>query len=338
MHFCMALVLLVIRKERNLLAQSHNRLLIIRLNAIMHKFNWDYIRYFLAVVAHGSATQAAVMLGVNQSTVSRRLTSLEEELGARLFERSTSRGWILTAAGERILEAADSMSNDAHQIERMVMKNNAEMKGLIRVTTADLPNMDLLLDVIDTFCKKYPEIDMHLTSTNELLDLSIGDADVAIRATNKPPQNLVGKRIGKIKFSVYATRDLVEAYERGERDMTCITWDHETQSPDWIHSNLPDCKLIRVNSAKIAFEMAKRGMGLVLYACAWGDMSSKLYRVPVENVGDGPDLWVLTHVDVRTTARVRRFRDAVVAALESSLDKFEGRMIIERPLPKLISG
>jgi len=302
----------------------------------MHKFNWDYIRYFLAVVAEGSATQAAHTLGVNQSTVSRRLTSLEEELGARLFERSTSRGWVLTAAGERILSAAEQMSDKAHHLERMVMKNNAEMKGLIRVTTADLPNMDLLLEVIEEFCKKYPEVDMQFTTTNELLDLSIGDADVAIRATNQPPENLVGKRIGQVKFSVYANRDLLEAYERGVRDMTCITWTDGEQVPDWVKYNFPDAKLLRVNSARIAFEMAKRGMGLVLYACAWGDLSAKLYRVPVELIEDGPDLWVLTHVDVRTTARVRRFRDAVVTALESSLDNLEGRAEIQRP--KLING
>ncbi len=302
----------------------------------MHKFNWDYIRYFLAVVAEGSATQAAQILGVNQSTVSRRLTSLEEELGARLFERSTSHGWVLTAAGERILSAAEKMSENAHQLERMVMKNNAEMKGLIRVTTADLPNMDLLLEVIDDFCKKYPDIDMQFTTTNELLDLSIGDADVAIRATNQPPENLVGKRIGQVKFSVYANKGLLEAYEQGVRDMTCITWTDNEQAPDWVRHNFPKAKILRVNSARIAFEMAKRGMGLVLYACAWGDISSKLYRIPVELMEDGPDLWVLTHVDVRTTARVRRFRDAVVTALESSLDSLEGRS--ERLRPKLISA
>lgn len=302
----------------------------------MHKFNWDYIRYFLAVVAEGSATQAAHTLGVNQSTVSRRLTSLEEELGARLFERSTSRGWVLTAAGERILGAAEQMSDHAHHLERMVMKNNAEMKGLIRVTTPDLPNMDMLLEVVEEFCKTFPEIDMQFTTTNELLDLSIGDADVAIRATNQPPENLVGKRIGRVKLSVYANRSLLEAYERGARDMTCISWSDGEKIPDWVKENFPKAKLLRVNSNRIAFEMAKKGMGMVLYPCAWGDLSSKLYRVPLELVETGPDLWVLTHIDVRSTARVRRFRDAVVKALESSLDNLEGRA--EKQGTKLISG
>jgi DNA-binding transcriptional LysR family regulator len=292
----------------------------------MQIFDWDDIRYFLEVVRCGSATQVAGKLGVNQSTASRRLSQLEDQLGARLFERSTSLGWVLNAAGERMLEAAQDMAERADSIQRQVLKNSTEVTGLIRLTIGDSSLVNTITPAAQRFCEAHPGVELEFIVSNESLDLAAREADLAIRLTDEPPQNLVGKRIAKIKYQVYGTKDMLEAFEAGDRNMPCITWigDRRTKAP-WVQKSFPTSRIYRVNSPVLALTMARSGMGLLQISCMMGDPAAELHRIPCY-AEEGWSLWALSHVDLRTTARVRLLRDVLVDTLEDQRDLLEGKL------------
>lgn len=293
----------------------------------MHTLDWDDIRHFLQVVRSGSATQAAIRLGINHSTVYRRISALEEQLGKNLFERSNN-GWVLTPVGERIVAFAESMAEDANNIERQILADSHELSGLLRVTAADHCVDRLLMPTIRKFIQRYPEIDLEMVATADEVDLAAREADVALRGTDAPPPNLVGKRITQIGFAVYGTPSLQElaATDPDTDDLPCITWvgDGHTR-PAWIEKSFPNARRIyRTTSFHVMQAMAREGIGIAQLACVLGDPDPKLHRIAARHVEPGPGLWVLSHVDLRTTARVRIFRDFLVAELEKQRDSIAG--------------
>jgi DNA-binding transcriptional LysR family regulator len=106
------------------------------IGTITHRLNWDDIRHFLKVVRSGSAAQGTIRLDVNHTAIYRRISALEDRLGKRLFERSNV-GWVITPVGERIVAYAESTAKDAYSIERQVLADSQELRGLLRVTAAD---------------------------------------------------------------------------------------------------------------------------------------------------------------------------------------------------------
>jgi len=294
----------------------------------MHTLDWDDIRHFLEVVRAGSATQAAVRLGVNHTTVYRRIAVLEDKLGKDLFERANS-GWVITPVGERIVAYAESMAEEANNIARQVLADSHELRGLLRVTAADHCLERLAMPAIQKFIQRYPEINLEVIATADEVDLAAREADVALRGTDKPPPNLVGKRIGQIAFATYGTQELkqqAEADPDGE-DIPCITWvgDGHTRPP-WIEKSFPNTRYIyRTTSFSTMLAMACEGIGIAQLSCVLGDPDPRLQRIQARLVEPGTGLWILSHVDLRTTARVRIFRDFLFEELEKKKDLIEGR-------------
>lgn len=299
----------------------------------MHTLDWDDIRYFLEVVRSGSATQAAIRLGINHTTVYRRISTLEDRLGKSLFERSNN-GWVITPVGERIVAYAESMAEDAHNIERQILADSHELSGLLRVTAADHCAERLVMPAIRKFIQRYPEINLEVVATADELDLAAREADVALRGTDNPPPNLVGKRITQIGFDIYGTQALKEQAtdNPNAEDLPCITWvgDGHTRPP-WIEKSFPNTQRIyRTTSTLIMQSMAREGIGIARLACVLGNPDRKLHCVPARHVEPGPGLWVLSHVDLRTTARVRIFRDFLVEELEEQKGLIAGRNVKQR--------
>jgi DNA-binding transcriptional LysR family regulator len=290
----------------------------------MHDINWDDLRYFAEVVRSGNVSQAGERIGVNQSTVSRRIASLESQLGKTLFDR-TSNGWVITPTGETIVTFAEQMATKVNDIQRKVEIDSDEVSGLVRITCVDVCVKRFMLPVIRDFKQVHPNVDIELISDIEPLNLAAREADVALRGTNAPPPNLVGKRIGTLTFHVYGH---VALFKNGLPEQPpCITWigDGNTLSP-WIKKNFPKVKrAYRTNSIAVMYDMCKAGLGLAQLSCAIADEVEELIRIPVEYVEPGFGLWVLSHVDLRTTARVRIFRDFLVEYLTKELDLIEGR-------------
>ena len=142
--------------------------------------DWDDVRYFLAAARTGSVRAAAARLGVNHSTVLRRIAQLEEHLGARMFEKLPS-GYRLTTAGEEVLEFAIQMEATSHQLETRVLGRDQSVRGLLRVTLTPILATHLLMPDFAEFARLHPDIEMEVLSSGELANLTNREADVAIR-------------------------------------------------------------------------------------------------------------------------------------------------------------
>jgi DNA-binding transcriptional LysR family regulator len=294
----------------------------------MHKLDWDGVHYFLEVVRSGSVSGAAQCLGVNQTTVSRRISALEDHLGKPLFVRSGKR-WLITTVGEHLVTAAESMAEEANTIERHVLADSRELSGLLRVTVADVCTQHLAMPALQAFTQQYPDVDLEIIATHHELNLAAREADVALRTTDEPPPNLVGKRIGQLAYAVYGTRQILDCVHNdpASGDVPCITWigDGSTR-PAWVVKSFPDThRIYRTSELNLMLQMVHQGMGMAQMPCVFCDPDPLLNRIPARYVESGWGLWVLSHVDLRTTARVRIFRDFLVAELEKRKELIEGK-------------
>jgi DNA-binding transcriptional LysR family regulator len=169
----------------------------------MAEIVWDEFRLVRAIAEARSLAGAADALGINHSTVFRRLGALEKAMGARLFERSRT-GYAPTAAGEKMVDLANRISDEIVDLERKITGQDLRPSGDLRVTTNDTLLVHLLSEIFAGFRRAYPEINLDIVVANEMLNLSKRDADIAVRATDRPPDTLVGRRLAGIRWGIYA--------------------------------------------------------------------------------------------------------------------------------------
>lgn len=291
----------------------------------MQNVSWDDLRYCLAVVREGSVTAAARKLGVNHTTVSRRVSALEQELNATLFDRSTA-GWLLTPFGESILGAVKQMDEEVLAIRRQAMADHQELSGRIRVTAVDVCIQSLLLPGLRVFIRQHPEIIIDLIASDISFNLAVHEADIAFRATNEPPPNVLGTRVGNLALAVYATPELIERHAAEPASVGAMIMAGDGRIPPWLPRHFPDMAVrCTYNSLSVAFDLARGGIGFAMLPCGLGDMAPELRRVIPGVHEAGLDFWVLSHIDLRTTARLRIFRDHMLEAIAPHVPLMEGQ-------------
>ncbi|WP_439575537.1 LysR family transcriptional regulator [Phreatobacter sp.] len=292
--------------------------------------SWDDYRTVLAVSKARSLAGAADLLGVNQSTVFRRLGAMEDRLGARLFERSRT-GYALTAAGEEMVGLAERMSEDIVDFERRLTGQDLRPQGELRVTTNDTLVVHLLTPIFASFRKRYPEIALDVVIGNQSLNLSKRDADVAIRATGSPPETLVGRRLATIPWSVYAAESL--GLERLDPvDYRSHSWiglgDNLAglKPGRWLTQNVGEDRIgWKINTVLGLAEAVAEGAGIGLLPCFIAHTFPNLVRLADPSEEFEGALWLLTHPDLRNTARVRVFMDHVGTEVTKRRAFIEGR-------------
>src|SRR3954465_14720060 len=163
---------------------------------------WDDFRLVKTIAEARGLAGAAERLAVNHSTVFRRLGQIEEGLGVKLFERHRT-GYALTAAGEEMTSLAERMEEDVATFARKLAGQAVSPAGELRVTTNDTLLVHLLTPLFARFSKACPDVRLDVVLTNQALNLSKRDADVAIRATDNPPETLVGRRVASIGWAIY---------------------------------------------------------------------------------------------------------------------------------------
>lgn len=287
--------------------------------------NWDDLRFFLAVARAGTLSGAARKLGVNHSTVFRRIGVFEERLGVRLFERLRS-GYLLTAAGEELQEAGLRVEEEVAAIGRRVRGQDLRLSGVLRITTLDMLALWLLPRHLVGFRARYPGIDLEMTVSNVALSLTKREADVALRV-GKPDESLVGRRVGHLVFAVYGaegSRERVREAELGEQEW--IGFDHEHAAlVRRFAAFLPGVQpALRVSSVAAAVTAAAAGLGLATLPCAVADREPRLERICPLPPDFALELWLLTHEDLQQTARVRAFLDFLADALLEEADLLAG--------------
>src|SRR5215207_3328676 len=163
---------------------------------------WDDFRLVKAVAEARGMPGAAAELGINHSTVFRRLGQIEEALGTTLFERHRT-GYALTPAGEEMVSLAQRLDGDITAFTRKIAGQVVAPEGELRVTTNDSLLVHLLTPMFANFRDSCPDVRLDVVLANQALNLSKRDADVAIRAMDDPPENLVGRRVAKIAWALY---------------------------------------------------------------------------------------------------------------------------------------
>jgi DNA-binding transcriptional LysR family regulator len=292
---------------------------------------WDDFRLVKYIAESRGLAGAAERLGVNHSTVFRRLGQLEEGLGVKLFERHRT-GYALTPAGEEMSLLAERMEEDVATFARKLAGQAVSPAGELRVTTNDTLLVHLLTPLFARFTRACPEVRLDVVLANQALNLSKRDADVAIRATDNPPETLVGRRAATIAWAVYGRSedfpnpgqaDLLDLYDRNWVALGDNLGGLKVAR--YVRDRVPPERIIyKVNTVLGLAEAVESGIGIGPLPCFIADAKPDLIRLtpPVPDFSTG--LWLLTHPDLRQSARVRAFLDFIAAEVAKQRRAIEG--------------
>ena len=288
--------------------------------------DWNDLRTVLAVARAGSLAGAARALDLRHSTVFRRIEQAERRLGSRLFERSRS-GWSPNPQGEAVARAAADMESAALGAERAISGADARLEGTIRIATSELLAGHLLLPLLRPFLAEHPGLEIECDVSNRNVDLTRREADLALRATPQPPDTLVGRRIGSMRYAVYASKPLI-----GKRsgapvlsDLPWVGFDERIahfQIAQWFRQALPNVRpRLRLDSMSALMKAAAAGIGAVLLPTFAAAQEPALVRVTEEIDGPEMGLWLLNHPDVRGNARVRALATHLAQAVPLEIQR-----------------
>lgn len=286
------------------------------------RVNWDDLRYVLAVARERTLTRAAKRLGATHTTVGRRLRGIEESLGARLFDQ-TPDGFVLTAAGAEVVRIAERVEGELMSLESRVMGGDARLEGPLRVAT-----MDMLFRryhaAFSSFIERHPHVELTLASSDTEVSLSRREADVALRMTNTPPEHLVGRKVDRVEFAVFASKALVA---RMGPHATCadypwLGWDERLNTrwlEVWLAQHAPGARIaMRLDVGTfVVKEAVAAGVGAHFLACFEGDADPELVRVGPVEPAFTRDVWLLTQRELKENSRVRAFMDHMSQAILS---------------------
>ncbi|MGO4313678.1 LysR family transcriptional regulator [Pseudomonas sp. KB_15] len=282
--------------------------------------NWDDARVFLAVCRETTLRGAARVLGVDQATVGRRITALERSLSATLFLR-TSEGYALTAVGESALKAVEKMEHSALELERQIQGLDDRLTGTVRVSTTDSLAIDFLIPAIARLHQQHPDVRVQLDATTQILSLAKREADIAVRNTRPENPDLIARRIARWPVGLFASQAYVDAhgvpepgsafaghdlvvyqpYLQGNKDLTLIA---EPVARGRIVASLSSSLLVRRSIAA--------GIGVGEITVYIGEKEGLVRLWPERSRPLPYDIWLVTHADLRHTARVRAVIDEIV--------------------------
>ncbi|WP_348944768.1 LysR family transcriptional regulator [Chitinibacter sp. FCG-7] len=267
------------------------------------------LEFLLAVTRGGTLAAAAERLGVDASTVFRSIQRIEKGLGQRLFERSKA-GYFPTEMAQILAGHAEQMEIALESARSAAQLQPEDVAGSVRITTTDSILHGLIAPELDVLSTQHPQLSFDLHTGNELANLSRRDADIAIRATRKPPQHLVGKHLGSIKVALFAAQNSPYA------DLPAVIEQHapwiapDDALPDhptviWRKKHYPKIMpRYRVNSILTLVELIERGMGVGMVPTFLAATRPNLRALTPELDECATDLWLLTHPESRHLRRV----------------------------------
>jgi len=279
--------------------------------------NWDDLRFVLALARHRTLSAAAKALGASHTTVARRLQGLKSALGTRIFD-AIDDGYAPTPAGQLVIQVAERLEAEVLALEARVLGGDARLEGKLRVTT-----MDILFRryeaAIASFLERFPGVEVTVTCSDTEASLLRREADVALRMTNAPAEYLVGRKVGRVDFAVYASNGLAQriGLKSELSAWPWLHWDERLESrwlDTWLAANAPAAKIaMRVDMSSFALrEAISAGIGVHFLACTEGDADPNLCRIGPIQHAHSRDVWLLTLAEIRTTTRVRAFIDHFV--------------------------
>jgi len=266
-----------------------------------------------------SLVQAAARLGISHATAFRRLGALEAHLGVRLFERRAGR-YQASAAGEALAEAGRAMQAQADAALLRVQGQDLRPRGLVRLASTEGVIGGLLLPLLPALRKALPEIQLQASARNDFHNLSQREADLALRPATEPPPHLIGQRVAPLRFCVYAQRAKARSFQRAPLEQQpWLALDDSaagSKALQWLAALLPLEQVdLRFSGLLMVRAACLQGLGLAVLPCFLGDAEPGLARVGAPLVECDSELWLLSHPELRETARVKAVRQWLLAAL-----------------------
>jgi len=289
--------------------------------------DWEEIRTFLAVAREGTLVAAGRLLGVDYTTVGRRVRALEQELGLTLFERVRDR-YVLTEPAEGLREAAERMEDGALALERRALGADRTVSGDLRIATTDALAQILVLPAIRAMHERHPDIRAHLFTGPARLNITRREADVAVRYVRPDAGELVSRRLVRVATAFYASREYLARRPVPPRGASLRGHDVvgiQEGLLGWSKA-LPETRdVLRTNSMSTLVLAVSLGIGLGALHCWMADPNPDLVNLWPEEALEHDDVYLVLHHDVQRTARVRAFVDAIEQRAAEVAPRLEAR-------------
>lgn len=294
--------------------------------------DWADMRLFLALVDHGTLVAAAEHLGLSQPTLGRRLSALQKRVGATLFTRD-GRRLALTDAGHAIVENARRMQSEMHAIGRALEVQSSGLSGTVTISATEGTGTEWLAPELRDFQAQYPDITLHLLIEARAVDLVRREADIALRIGEPTQPDLIARRLVSIGFGWYASRDWAAAHgpvgsEADLEGADFVGFALEGRPP----GILPIVPLaldasarfkVTTNSLAAQVSAVRAGYGVGAISHRWAAMHPELVNLmPGHSVG-ATDLWIVTHEELRHSARIRAVFDYLTERVRAAATTFE---------------
>jgi DNA-binding transcriptional LysR family regulator len=294
--------------------------------------DWNDLRVFLTLAREGSLTAAARRLDVSHPTVARRIKALEESIGARLFDRLPDK-FVLTTAGEGLLEDANAMERAADSLQRRSAGLGDTVHGTVRLSAGEA-----MVGFIARHLLRLRDglqcIEIELTASHMLANLSRREADLLIREQVPELSSIVTRRLGRAAYAIYSAASLsgrpevATATREGLRHLTWVGFDDDHNSMPgqaWVLELLQGARpAVRVNNWLVLQQVVAAGAGIAVLPCYLGDADPGLQRLGAPLSEVGADQWLLVHRDLRDLPRVRRVMDSLVRLFQEERAALEG--------------
>jgi DNA-binding transcriptional LysR family regulator len=279
-------------------------------------WNWDQIRFFLALAEHKTLSMSARSLNVSHTTVLRRIRSFEDQLQAQLFTQTRS-GYRLTQAGHTLFAEANKMRSTVTALSRNISGADNQMAGEVAITTTDTLARYIMPKILTKLSTKYKDIRFSLFMSNTLNNIDDREVDIAIRTGRQPPESLIGRKVGEVKFRVVASRSYIKKH--GLKSFPKNVAEHRFVVLDESYSGAPFYQWFKkrihnrahcttVSNFLCAAALAREGMGIAVVPSYMLSGEATLVALQTHGVIAPNDLWVLSHSDLRDTERVRVVR------------------------------
>lgn len=288
--------------------------------------DWDDLRFVLAVRRSGSALAAARALGVNQSTVTRRVARIEQALGVELFDRRQS-GYVPTRHGTLVAETAERMEAEARDLVSTLGAARRSISGTVRVTVSEVNADRIVAPCLRAFHKLHPSIRVDLVADDRRLNLARGEADIALRAGSRPEgAGIVSRRMPDAAWAVYCSRAYADEHgmpaSRAEiRDHAVVGMEGpmaQVAGPRWVAEAAPDAEIrYRSNSLVNLVSHLRAGLGVAALPCIVGDSEPGLVRCFPPPPELASELWLVLREELKTAPHVRALADYLADYVQS---------------------
>lgn len=295
------------------------------------QLSWDDLRIIKTLSECANRSATAKKLGINVSTVSRRVAQVEKALGVALFDHRKS-GYMLTAEGAELRALSERVELDIVSVTRRISKTNQGTLGKLRITTSDSLLLYFLTPIIADFKAQNEGVTIEVLVGNQTLSLARDESDIAVRATRKPSESLVGRRLATIAWAPYGSAANTPCSPLFADDQTWVSYSgglSNLRATSYVECRVAANNIAyRTDSVAAASVAIAAGLGLGFLPCMLGDITPGLVRVGPIVTELNDELWLLTHQDIRKSRRVKAFMAFCAAAVAEQKAMVEGQLTL----------